>query len=311
MSNVADQIDDELYEETDIDDEQEREIEARARAMGWFPEAEWDEERARREGRQKPKRFLTAAEYIAKTETNLPILRETTRRLSENVAALTAANQASTAKFDDLGKLLENLARTNKVIGSREYERGKADALAARRAAIEAGDEAGVDRADAALSGLEDLKAAAESLDDEKSKGEARAQERKKPDQPMQSSNPAVDAWVVDNPWFQRDRVLYEFVVENHARMMKEHPAMNEADILDYVKKFAQEKFPEKFGINPRRRESRRVGAPAPGGRQGNSRTFADLPDEDKAAFRRHRDYMKERKIDYTEDEFLAGYTWS
>ena len=62
--------------DTDVIDPQ---VEVRARNMGWVPEAEWDEERATREGKRKPKVFKTATEYVADNEASLPMLRATNR----------------------------------------------------------------------------------------------------------------------------------------------------------------------------------------------------------------------------------------
>lgn len=60
--------------------------EARARRLGWFPEAEWDGRRAAAEGRRKPSRFLSAREFIERVENELPVLRSHLARLEERCA---------------------------------------------------------------------------------------------------------------------------------------------------------------------------------------------------------------------------------
>ncbi len=61
-------------------------VETRARRLGWFPETEWDPRRASAQGRKKPTRFLTAAEFIARVENELPVLRSHLARLEEKCA---------------------------------------------------------------------------------------------------------------------------------------------------------------------------------------------------------------------------------
>lgn len=319
--------DDDRDEEEDLpernDNQDDAAIEARARAMGWRPENEWDEERAQREGRTKPRRFLTAADYIERTEGSLPILRKTLRTQSDEITKLRGDTSEANRKLDDLGKLLTNLHRTNQAIGKREYERGMADAKAARKAAIETGDEAAVDQADAAMRQLEDMKP-------EEPEREEETPRRNGAPAPKngQQGDPVIQSWIGENSWFNTDNVTSAFMLEAYEAVKKQRPSADVRAQLDEAKARVQKRFPERFGLveeeelepepelDPDRGNANRR-APAAvnsstrsASRRGNGHTFADVPKSDQAEFRRHQEYMKAKGIEYTEAEFLAGYQW-
>ena len=84
MANEEDVIENEEGTEQDQGnqpDPQDAEYERQARAQGWVPEDEWDDDRAEREGKRKPYKFLTPKEYLAKIDNSAPILRERLRRM--------------------------------------------------------------------------------------------------------------------------------------------------------------------------------------------------------------------------------------
>lgn len=318
MTTASDRADEDVLEDDEIEQGQEeageksaeeKDIEARARAMGWFPEEEWDEERAKRTGRKKPARFLSPADYIERTNDNLPILRETTRRLSEEIAGVREENKEAKTKLDDIGKLVKSLYQQNKVIGQREYERGKAEAEKIRKQAIADGDVDAVDRADETLRSLEQIKPEAEA---EPARVEPRQEERRQPEERTEPDRtklkPAVRAWVEANPWFEKDPVLNVFVIEEHGKLIKDNPGVDEAELLDDAKKAAVDRFPEKFNINPRRGAPGSVARPGPGGeRRNGKKTFRELDPTTRDDYRRQAEYMKEHGITWTEQEFMDG----
>lgn len=318
-------------------DEDDETIEARARAMGWFPEDEWDDERAAAGGRKKPQSWLSAEEYIRRTEERTPAMRGTMRRMAEELAPLKEQNAelqkqnaAAMQKLDDLARLTQNLLRTSKAIGQREYERGKADATAARRAAIEAGDVAEVDRADQTLRDLEILKPEPEQAPPKKPVEEER---------PAKNPDATIQAWVDSNGWFRSDTVLNSYMTDQYDKLTARSPGLSTQERLDRAKQATEAKFPEKFGHDPdeeeddvqedlnaepdpparneRRRAPASVGSSSrTGARRGNGRTWADVPSADKAEYEKHARFMREntprgqKPVEYTKEEFLAGYRW-
>jgi len=283
--------------------------EERARTMGWFPEDEWDEERAERTGMKKPAKFLSAEDFITKVEGELPILRQTNRALGDKVTRLekevTETSTSLQGKIDDLSLLVEDMHRSNREIGKRAYEKGLREAQAIKKQAIEEGDHDAVDKADQTIADLEAVKPSDEDPP-------ARASD----DRPPQNGSdrtprlePEMQSWINANPWFMRDATLNAFVIEEHGILMQERPGVPEHELLDEVKQKAIDTFPRKFGKNPRRSAPASVGSPGPGrGRESGGNTFADIPAEDQAAFRRQKEYMAEKGIEYTKEEYVSEY---
>jgi hypothetical protein len=79
--------------------------------------------------------------------------------------------------------------------------------------------------------------------------------------------------------------------------------------MLAETKKRVMERFPEDFGINPRREQAASVAAPnggtAPAKKKG--RTFDDLPQDAKKAYEK---FAKIFGKDYTKEKYLASYDW-
>ena len=98
--------------------------EARARRMGWVPEAEWEQSRAAAKGSPKPMRFLSAADFLGKVESDLPILRERNRFLDERL-------KEAESQIGELNELVIRLHEQNRaaVIRAVERERLRAEAM--------------------------------------------------------------------------------------------------------------------------------------------------------------------------------------
>ena len=298
--------DDELEDEEELEepeepaeDAAEKELEARARRMGWRPEAEWDTAK----GGPKPAKFKTPAEFIAETESKATVLRERNRFLDSQVAALNAGVAEMKAKQEESGKLIADLHRQNKEVGQRAYERGKSETEAAMRAAVEEGNVAAFDKAQEKLKQLEASKPAADPP----------APRKVDPPRPTAPARPAIppeiQPWVDANPWFLNDATLNVFAGEVHTRLIEENPGVPAHELLDDVRKEVVARFPERFGVNTRRTAPNSVSRPsAPGNRKGNGIAFKDLPREDRESFKRMQRIMEEKGDKYTEEEFVRDY---
>jgi len=299
------------------DQDQTSQYEERARTMGWFPEDEWDEERAQRSGMKKPATFLSAEDFITKVEGELPILRQTNRALGDKVTRLekevtdqTSATTSLQGKIGDLSLLVEDMHRSNREIGKRAYEKGLREAQAVKKQAIEEGDHDAVDKADQTIADLEAVKPVE---DDAADRIAADRQQQQQQGNGTNRQNPQLDpnmqSWVDANPWFMRDQTLNSFVIEEHGILMKERPGVPEHELLDEVKQMAVDTFPRKFGKNPKRAAPASVGNPGPGrGNEGDGKTFADIPKEDQDAYYRQKEYMAEKKIEFTKEEYVNEY---
>jgi hypothetical protein len=139
----------------------------------------------------------------------------------------------------------------------------------------------------------------------------------KKP-KPNQDQDPVIAAWRAEHTWFDTDRTLNWYMVEREAAVAQAEPGLPMAERLAKAERQVKAKFPEKFGINPRRN-----GAPAadmPSGDRGGSggsrsieAIFSSLPKADKDIYERHRRMIEERsggKEKYTHKDFVieGGY---
>lgn len=292
------------------------EIERRARAQGWVPEAEWDDERAAREGRRKPERFVSPAEYLEQSERSLPIMRQSNRELSKKVGEQSDLIRELNSRLDELGRMVENVLRANKAIGKREYERGMAEARQAKKDAIAAGDEEAVDKADAAIAQLEELKP--DETEKPRKNGESKV-------------DPAVARWAEQSTWFNKPgfAAASQYMIDQMLALTTANPGKSEAVLLPKAEERVKAKFPELFeegesgeveeeeeveeGVieppPPRRRPSS-VSAGRGGRHRPSGRTWNDVPAQDRADYEKMAAQMKAKGVDFTREEFLAGYRW-
>jgi cell division septum initiation protein DivIVA len=284
-------------------------IEARARRHGWIPEEEWDAARAEKEGRRKPK-FVSAEEFLDRVENDMPIMRERLERNTQVIGNLEHKLAESTKKIDEMTSIFKTQQEWHKDALKRAREQGRAEAEAQMRAAVEDGDPTKYDTAKAKLD---------EIIEEERKLDTTGAGGADEDEPPPKKPNrdPAIAAWQAENPWFDADLTLNHYMVEREAAVAMEQPGLAMSDRLAKAKRQVMAKFPEKFGINPRRN-----GAPAadmPSGDRGGGGSssieaiFSRLPKADKDIYERHRRMIEERsggKEKYTHKDFVieGGY---
>jgi len=273
------------------------EIEARARRQGWVPEDEWDDVRAEAEGRHKPTRFVTAQEYLDRIESNAPMMRAELRKSDKERAELRK-------QLDEVGSLVKWQAKQAKTQREKAYEQGIKDAEARMRQAVTEADTEGFETAKA---------------DHERLIEEARADDGPKfeTDEPPAGegkkgkTDPDTQAWLDKNPWFNKDPELNASMIKRHQKVLNEMPGLSITESLDEAKRRVVERFPDEFGINPRRKAPGAVSHPS--GDRGNrsssiQQRFNALPAEDKAIYAKHKEMFAARNAEYTVEEFMEGY---
>jgi hypothetical protein len=282
-------------------------IEARARRLGWTPEAEWDETRAERSGIRKPVKFLTAQEFIDRVESDLPVMRERIRHTDSVIVALEKKLGTATSKLDEMHEVLTSQREMSLVAVKRAREAGRAEAKAEMRRSVEDGDTAAYEKAQKRLDDIE----AEERAEQSPKKAESAREEEPKTETPR-NLNPAVEAWVKKNLWFRNDMVLNTVMIDAHQRVQQENPDMDMLDSLEQAKSLVQEKFPEKFGINPRRAGASAVNRSTGhrGSGNGIDKAWSEVPESEKQTYEKHRKMFEGRGQKYTKEEFLkeGGY---
>lgn len=261
------------------------EIEARARRMGWLPEDEWDDERAEKQGRRKPAKFITAREYIENAENSLPMLRSHLRNMD---AKLNEANKQTAEVYSILQE--QRQLSVAAIERARKEEREKL--LKEREEAFDAGDKKTFQEVEAKIEELDANNAPAAD----------------KPGQQQQRSDPPeVAEFRRKNPWFTTDARLTNNLIEEFEEVKTEKPDLSFGEKMEEAKRRLMKRFPEKFGINPRREAARTSVHTPTGGRDDNSveTRFARLSTEEKSAWERVRKMVESRGGKITKGDWM------
>lgn len=282
--------------ELEGDDPAQAALEARARDLGWHPFAEY---------RGLPGKWVDAKTFIQRGEEILPIVRANNHRLEEQLKRQGKVIEDLNRSNQEQGVVLREMREMARKADERGYQRALADAKAERDAAVVAGDTVAFQQADEKVDALQDT----------------RAKITEPPPVPVVEKpqiDPAVLAFVDDNPWFNTDNFLNQQMVAQHLKVIRKHPKMPLADQLDMAKDNLVAEYPEMF-------DGEEVAPPAPRPRQRaatvqaptNQRTeprrgavgidsIADPAERAQAreAFNRSKRQMS----DYTEAEFMAIY---
>ena len=311
-----------IDEPPDGADAQAAAIEARASDMGWKPLAEY---------RGPPGRWQSAADFIARGENILPIVRDQNRRLTERVGKLEGEISGLRSTAQEQLQIIKDLRDMGAKANQAGYDRAMAEIKAKQRQAVEAGDTGAYDQL------VEQAEALRESRPATMAEPAARATTT---DPVLTKTSPApmtaaVRTFIADNPWFNTDKLLSDTMVGFHREILNERGATQEVlnadpdldrELLEEAKARVAERYPERFGAPAARvsaprepahaRPARRAAAvaaptaeppaPRPGAVAVTINSIADPAERTQArdAFNR----MKRQMPDYTEAEYMALY---
>lgn len=224
------EIDDDLDDGADGDapeGETQEQLEARARTMGWKPQAEY---------RGDPRRWTDARAFIAHGEETLPILRDQNRRMSEKQVALEGRLSDQARTISEQAAAIQDAMKLARQANDAGYNRAMRELTDKRLEAVESGD-------------TNTFKQVQEEID-------AMETARREPaPTPVVVAKPAVDpaavvldpaitAFVDANPWFNSNPVLTKAMVDMHNAVIKESPLMDVADQLKVAKERLAMTFP-------------------------------------------------------------------
>ena len=199
--------------------EQGRDYEKEAREAGWVPEAEW-------KGDRKPSKFLDAETFVKRGEEVAPFIRKENQRLKE----------AMEKKDRDYAERFARLEKVNKATFDAQERAHKAEidrVKREQRAAAESGDLKEFDR-------LENVKS---SLEKQAPKPETVQQADTGKDLEARRT-----AWRAENPWFDDDYDLQQFVVSYSTFYGDRHPEMSFEEVMKVTTAETKKRHPEKFG---------------------------------------------------------------
>jgi len=200
------------------------------------------------EWRGAPEKWVDAETFVKKGETLLPIVKAANRKLEAKVEELTGILKDMTAS-----QAKRERAAVEKAIAEREAKRDEA---------IEAGDVKAVKAIEKEIKELEEEKPEA-------------------PKKAAAAADPAITAWVEQNPWFGKDAKMRAFATELHGELLRDEPDLSITENLKRVRKEVEKRFPEKFE-NPKRTAPNAVEGGGSGG-GGTAGGWDTLPDDVKA----------------------------
>jgi len=133
-----------------------------------------------------------------------------------------------------------------------------------------------------------------------------------KPAPVQQQQAPQIDLeiqdWVSRETWYSpKNPALHGYATEVFGDLERNKPGMSKAEMLAETKRQTMERFPEKFGINPRREAPAAVASPgsAPSPRK-RGKSYDDLPEEAKRAC----DKFVKQIPNYTREMYVKDYDW-
>lgn len=253
------------------------EAESRAKRLGWVPLEDF---------KGDPNKHRSAEEFLERGETLLPILKRDNDKLHEGMSRLER-------RLADQEKTFGQFAEFATKAEERAYKRALSELEAKRDAAIETAD-------------VNAAKSAQRQIDELNKDAAAVPKVTKTEEQP--AVDPTVSAWIRENDWFDKDPALRGFALKVFDRLEKATPGRAKSEMLAETKQKVMEKFPEDFGINPKREGAGAVNEPGGGTapRKKSGKTYEDLPAEAKKAC----DKFVRTIPNYTRDKYVKDYEW-
>jgi hypothetical protein len=239
-------------------------IEVKAKEMGWSPKEEF---------RGDPDKWVDAESFVRRGEELMPLLKATTKKQSEKIAALEARLTQSDRLLKAATESIEALKETTSR-EALEKVRTKRDQL--KSALAEARREGDVD---AELEIQDKLQETTQAIKESEKKPEA-----KKPDpanDPTQS--PEWQSWIKENTWFGHDKRKTALALGIAQDLRAEGDASEGTAFYNKI----TEEVNKMLGVRdePTREAASKVEGSSRGSAGATSgRSYADLPSEAKAA---------------------------
>ena len=252
-------------------------VEQRAMRLGWVPKDQF---------KGDPDKHRSAEEFLDRGVNMLPLLQRDNEKLHKGMSRLEKRLEEQARTFEEFQKYSQDALQ-------REYRRGKAEAEAKLDTAIQNADVTGAQQARRELAALEETKP---------------QPTQKKEEPPKPQVDPVFQDWIDENKWFNADPVLQAYATKEFGKLERQGAGLPPSELLAETKKRVMDRFPEEFGINPKRENAAAVSQPSGGAREPkkNGKTYENLPIEAKAACNK---FIKTIP-GYTKEKYLAAYDW-
>ena len=289
-------------EDNQVETEQHQEeddIEARARRMGWVDEDNF---------RGPKHRWTPADEYVRRAEEELPVLRSQLRRYDDDNARYERANAKLESELKAMRDDFKAFHEHSQKAEERAYQRAKSEYEAMMDKAVSEADEETYQFAKQKL----------KQTDDEYRSTQQQREPEQQQDPGQPNISPTLQSWVSENAWFNTSMMLQGAMIEANGDVMREQPHLSESERLAEAKTRVARMFPDRFPNerpaqtqeqnNARRNAPAAVSRPGANGRSTSKRqrTFDDLPDDAKAEYTR----FAQRIPGYSKEDYVKSYAW-
>lgn len=272
--------------------------EAFARRLGWRPKEEYSKLHP-----GKDDRWVDAASFIERTETEAPLLRSQLRKNVGAIDKLEQEQREARRLIKEQGEHIKELLGTSRDARQQGFEYAVDQVKERQRAAVKDADTAAYDECERELARLAGMRP-----------GKAPPKETARQQPTAQQSaevDPVTVAWTEENrSWFKGEAKQY--AIDAEVWVMDEHPNLvgpaHAAERLAKVKERVQRRFPEKFE-NGARSQPSPTARPGPQGARPpvkKQRTVADLDADGKAALAK----LKRMNPSLTDQDYLNSYKW-
>ena len=208
------------------------EIEAKARDMGWVDKDQF---------RGPENAWRPADEFVQRGEEFLPIVRSQLKKEQQERQQLAEAMAQKEVEFNERLKRMDNVYQAaiekQRLVAARQIEQEKLHA-------VELGDvETFKQLSQREMDLYQDF--AAEPVE------AAPKPQTQQPSTPQ--INPVAKQWAEQNQWFLTDPTLRAVAESKHIELGQTTPGLSLEENLNQTKAYVMEKFPEKFGITPKK----------------------------------------------------------
>lgn len=184
------------------------ESEQSAHDAGWRPQEQWEGD---------PEDWVSAKEYLRVGE------------MMDRIKSQGSQLRSYTKKLDQMESAMQELGEHNRKIAEQEYNNALKDLKSMKSEALEIGDYDTVVEIDDKMGDLKQTNPVNQPA-------------------PVPQANPVVDAWLVDNPWYEQDPVMRGAADAMMHQITSSTPGIEPKTVLDNVLETMKEEFPHKFG---------------------------------------------------------------
>ena len=260
-------------EQTHVND-----TEARARRLGWVPLEDF---------KGDPAKHRSAEEFLERGESMLPLLKRDNDRLHDGMTKLERRLEEQSRTF---AQYVEFATKGEE----RAYKRALSELEAKRDSAIETADVNAARQAQRQI--------------DELNKDAMQAPKPVPKPEEAPQVDPVVQSWISENTWFDKSPSLRAYSVEVFGELERQFPGKSRSELLAETKQKTMDRFPEKFGVNPKREDAGAVATPGAVAHQRRKagRSYDDLPAEAKKAC----DKFVKTIPNFTREDYCKNYDW-